>query len=196
MTAMKEPQDREAVLDFWFPEGRALDVDAAEHHAHWRWRMQGGADDQIIARFSDLTEKAARGALDHWVQDPHGQLALIILLDQFSRNMFRKDARAFAQDERARGFARLALERGHDVIFPPAARQFFYLPFMHSEDIDDQSLCVDLFRQLGNQNNYFYALVHMDAIRRFGRFPHRNAVLGRTSSKAEEAYMATGGFSA
>ncbi|MCB1476712.1 MAG: DUF924 domain-containing protein [Rhodobiaceae bacterium] len=173
------------ILDFWWKAGES------------RWYASDPEFDRdIAARFSAAYEAAAGGELDAWAEDAPGCLALIILLDQFSRNMFRKDAKAFAQDGKARSLAHVALDRGYDRQFPPVARQFFYLPFMHSEDIDDQSLCVDLFRQLGNQNNYFYALVHMDAIRRFGRFPHRNAVLGRRSTEAEEAYMASGGFSA
>ncbi|MGE0230373.1 MAG: DUF924 family protein [Flavobacteriaceae bacterium] len=180
--ALIRPRD---ILDFWWSAGES------------RWYVaDAGFDQEILNRFSAAHAAAGRGELDDWADDAAGCLALIILLDQFSRNMFRKKAEAFVRDAKARELARLALERGYDVMFPAVARQFFYLPFMHSEDIDDQSLCVDLFRKLGNRENYFYALVHMDAIRRFGRFPHRNEVLGRETSEEERAYMASGGFSA
>ncbi|MEZ5746997.1 MAG: DUF924 family protein [Paracoccaceae bacterium] len=208
MTAMKEPQDREAVLDFWFPEGRALDVDAAEHHAHWRWRMQGGADDQIIARFSDLTEKAARGALDHWVQDPHGQLALIILLDQFSRSVWRNDARAFAQDPHALSLATEGLSNGHyAALETPWFQVVLGLPLGHCEGPDhlariDRLITLrhyiaaaapprlqPIYSSLANQ-----ARKVRKVIATFGRHPHRNEILNRKSTAAEGAYIAEGQF--
>ncbi len=158
------------------------------------------ADDGFDARCRDtlgaLHEEAASGGCAGWASTPHGALAEIILLDQVPRNVFRGTPRAFATDGRALAAAYAALAAGHPDAFPPVARAFFYLPFEHAEDMAAQSLAVDLFRGLGDREMYFYALLHMDAVRRFGRFPHRNAVLGRVSTPEEEAYLASGGFRA
>src|SRR5690606_28678789 len=102
-----------AVLEFWFPEGRSAEVDAATHREHWAWRMRGGADEAIVARFSGLTADAAAGGLDRWASDPHGRLALIILLDQFSRSVWRGSPRAYAQDPAALSLAMAGLANGH-----------------------------------------------------------------------------------
>lgn len=173
------------ILDFWWAAGPA------------RWFARDEAFDTAIRdRFQGATETAATGALDVWAETPHGSLALLLLLDQFPRNLYRGDARAFAADAHARRIAGHALELGHDRAFPREARVFFYLPFEHSESLADQERSVDLFRRHGEREAYFYALVHLDVIRRFGRFPHRNAALGRTTSPAEAAFLADGGFSA
>lgn len=163
--------------DAWFAGGEAFDTRCREALAH-------------------LHEKAAAGDLAAWEETPHGALALILLLDQIPRNIFRKTPRAFATDALALAAAERAIARGFPAAYPTSVRVFFYLPFEHAEDMDAQSRSVDLTRTLKNQELDYYALVHMDAIRRFGRFPHRNAILGRTSTPEEEAYLAAGGFSA
>ena len=173
------------VLDFWWQAGPS------------KWFAQSDAfDAEIRDRFFAAIELAQAGELQEWRETPHGCLALIILLDQFCRNVFRKDARAFVADPIALALAEDAMARGYDRAFPKEARVFFYLPFEHAEDMTAQERCVDLCRQLGAQDYYLYALVHMDVIRRFGRFPHRNEVLGRESTAAELTFLAEGGFSA
>uniref|UniRef100_UPI003BACFEA6 DUF924 family protein n=1 Tax=Stappia sp. TaxID=1870903 RepID=UPI003BACFEA6 len=173
------------ILDFWWTAGPA------------KWFAKDDAfDAEIRGRFLQRVEQAATGELDAWAATPHGALALLILLDQFPRNLYRGDKRAFAADGRAREIAARALDNGFDRAFPVNARTFFYLPFEHSEDIADQERSVDLFRRLGDQQTYFYALLHLDVIRRFGRFPHRNEALGRATTAAEAAYLSDGGFGA
>jgi uncharacterized protein (DUF924 family) len=174
-----------AVLKFWWDAGPAA----------W-FTADPAFDDRVRAELGGLHEAAAAGSLDGWAETPQGALALLILLDQVPRNIFRGTPRAFASDGRAREIARAALAAGFPDVFPPSVRGFFYLPFEHSEDMADQDLSVDLFRGLGDRESYFYALLHMDAIRRFGRFPHRNGFLGRASTPEEEHYLATGGFRA
>lgn len=184
MTSSGKPETIE-ILDFWWTAGPA------------KWFVRDdGFDAKIRETFAPLVEQAREGALDDWAQTPHGALALLILLDQFPRNLFRGDALAFASDERARRVARAAVDAGFDRTFPKEARPFFYLPFEHSEDMSDQERSVDLFRRHGDQEAYLYALIHLDVIRRFGRFPHRNSALGRETTAAEAAYLEDGGFSA
>jgi len=149
-------------------------------------------DAEIRARFEALWRQARAGKLSEWEDSAQGALGLLILVDQFPRNMFRGKADAFATDGLAREVARRALARGYDLAFGQAARAFFYLPFMHSEKLDDQDLCVKLIAQrLGTAStNYPFALGHRDTIVRFGRFPLRNAALGRRSTQAEKALIA------
>jgi uncharacterized protein (DUF924 family) len=135
---------------------------------------------------------AAARRLDSWSETASGTLALVILLDQFPRNAFRDTPHMFATDPLARFFASSALAHGLDEHVPADLRPFMYMPFMHSEDIDDQERSVELQARLGNTE---YAVLHRDIIRRFGRFPHRNAVLGRDSTPEEQAFLDSGGFS-
>lgn len=173
------------ILDFWWEAGAS------------KWFAK---DDKFDSRCRDLflpaIEAAQRGELDGWLKTADGALAVILLLDQFTRNVFRGSAKAFEADATAVKAARIALENRFDRAFPKEVRVFFYLPFEHSEDMADQELSVDLCKALGDMNYYHYALIHMDVIRRFGRFPHRNAVLGRKSTEAEVAFLERGGFSA
>lgn len=173
------------VLSFWW----------SAESAAW-FSADPAFDDRVRAALGDLHEEAAAGGCAGWAATPHGALAEILLLDQVPRNIFRGTPRAFATDGRALAAAHAALAANHPAAFPPVARAFFFLPFEHAEDMEAQSLAVDLFRGLGDRELYFYALLHMDAIRRFGRFPHRNAILGRASTAEEEAYLASGGFRA
>lgn len=149
-------------------------------------------DAEIRNRFEPWWREARDGRLDDWKQSAEGTLALLILLDQFPRNMFRGKADAFSTDAKARELARFALARGYDLAFPMSLRAFFYLPFMHSEDLNDQDLCVKLIAQrLGTSSvNYPFARGHRDTIVRFGRFPPRNVALGRRSTAAEKAFIA------
>jgi uncharacterized protein (DUF924 family) len=151
-------------------------------------------DSEIRTRFLSTHEAAAASALTAWEAAPDGALALTIVLDQFPRNMFRGDARAFAADPLARTVADRALARGFDQQIPAGERLFFYLPLEHSENLADQERCCALFRALGNADLLHWAELHADIIRRFGRFPHRNAVLGRTTTPAEQAFLDGGGF--
>jgi uncharacterized protein (DUF924 family) len=151
-------------------------------------------DAEIRTRFLPIYEAAAAGALAEWEATPGGALALTIVLDQFPRNMFRNDPRAFAADAAARAVADRALARGFDKQVPSGERLFFYLPFEHSETMDDQERCCALFRALGDADLLRWAELHADIIRRFGRFPHRNAVLGRTTTPAEQSFLDDDGF--
>ena len=134
------------------------------------------------------------GGTSDWAETPEGALALVLLLDQFSRNMFRGSPKAFAQDEMARAIAREAIDAGFDQEVAPDLRCFFYLPFMHSEAIADQERCVALCHALGAAAISRYAREHERIIRRFGRFPHRNPILGRHTTPAEQAFLDGGGF--
>jgi len=181
----------------------AEDIGPAEVIGFWRdagpdrWFEKDDAFDREIAeRFSGVHAEAAAGWLDSWAATPEGALALLILLDQFSRNIFRGTPQAYAQDEQALAVARLALEHGHDRQVEESLRQFFYLPFMHSESLLDQERCVALCHSLPDRSTLPYALDHWRIIRRFGRFPHRNVVLGRHTSPAEQAFLSAGGFAA
>lgn len=151
-------------------------------------------DAEIRERFLADVEKAARGELDDWLGNSTACLSLIILLDQFSRNLFRGDARSFAQDEKALAAARYAVEKGYDRAFELPLVTFFYMPFMHSESIRDQDLCLRLLHRVHAFENIPHGHEHRRIIARFGRFPHRNQVLGRHTSPAEQAFLDGGGF--
>jgi uncharacterized protein (DUF924 family) len=173
----------EDVVAFWTEAGESK----------W-YKKDETFDREIATRFADLHTAAAAEQLSDWEGDATGTLALLLLLDQFSRNLFRGSPRAFAQDAMAHRIAQSALDRGFDQKIAPPLRQFFYLPFMHSEDIGDQERCVALCHSLPGQSNLAYAREHEVIIRNFGRFPHRNAVLGRHTSPAEQAFLDSGGF--
>ncbi|HEY4030513.1 MAG TPA: DUF924 family protein [Caulobacteraceae bacterium] len=151
-------------------------------------------DAQIRQRFEALHFAASRGELDDWGQTPEGALALLLLLDQFPRNLFRGSPHAFATDPLARETARAAIARGFDTRVDAELRQFFYLPFEHSEHIEDQDRSVALCAASGDAHLEKWAKLHRDIIARFGRFPHRNACLGRTTTEEESAFLKGGGF--
>ena len=178
---MHDPLD---VLDFWWTAGPE------------KWFASEAAfDDACRDRFGGAYEAAAAGDLDGWRKVPHGALALILLLDQMPRNIFRDTPGMFATDDQAVSIAAQAVDSGFHRAFPVNERRFVYMPFMHAEDLAAQERCIDLCRAVGDREGHRYALIHMDPIRRFGRFPHRNRILGRESTPAEIAYMETGGFS-
>src|ERR1700736_4654424 len=148
-----------------------------------RWyRRDDVVDAEIRRRFLDTWRQATAGQLSLWEASDDGALALTIVLDQFPRNMFRQDALTYSSDALAREVAGRAIDRGVDGRIDPVLREFFYLPFMHSEHLADQQRCVALFRKSGNSENLTYAEDHADIISRFGRFPHRNRILGRPTT--------------
>ncbi len=166
------------------------------------WRQAGPArwfarDDAFDARFGQhfLQDHcaAARGEYAHWLDTADDALALLLLLDQFPRNCFRDSGHAFATDGLALACAKRALERAHDQATEPLLRPFFYLPFEHAEDLTEQARSLALFQALGDAQALEYAAAHHQAIARFGRFPHRNAALGRTSTPDEQAWLDAGG---
>jgi uncharacterized protein (DUF924 family) len=160
-----------------------------------RWFKKDDAFDSTIReRFLSTYEAAARGRLSDWEATPANALALTIVLDQFPRNMFRGSPRIYAADHEARAVAEGALARGFDARVEPSLRTFFYLPFMHSEALADQERCVALYRAIGDVDSLRYAEDHADIIRRFGRFPHRNEILGRATTPEEQAFLDAGGF--
>jgi len=173
---------------------------AVEVVAFWRaagpqrwFEKDASFDDDIRRRFLKLHDDAAAGKLTDWEGNAEGALALLILLDQFSRNMFRGQARMFANDPLALAIASRAILNGFDGAFPDL-RSFFYLPFMHSEDLADQERAIAFYRACNDADNLKWAELHADIIRRFGRFPHRNAVLGRVSTPEEQGFLDDGGF--
>jgi uncharacterized protein (DUF924 family) len=168
--------------------------------AFWRdagfkqWFQGGDAfDAQCRDRFYEAHHAAARRELEHWLDSDDGALALVLLLDQMPRNIFRGSAHAFATDPLARHYAEHAIAAGRDASFEPALRGFFYLPFEHSEAMADQDRSVALFTALCDDTYTKYAIAHRDAIARFGRFPHRNRVLGRANTPDEQAWLDAGG---
>lgn len=172
----------EDVLAFWREAGPP------------RWFRKDTAFDQAFRdRFLATHEAAASGDLDGWLAAPDGALALCILLDQFPRNAFRGSPRMFASDAKAREVARSALSKQFDQQVDGELRQFFIMPFMHSEELADQALCVRLAKDLPT-DTLRHAVEHRDIIQRFGRFPHRNAVLGREMSLEEQRFLDEGGF--
>ncbi len=149
-------------------------------------------DAEIRRRFMKRYEEAAEGWLSGWAVNAEGTLALLILLDQFPRNMFRGDKRAFATDEKALSIASHGILNGFDAAFDEM-RTFFYTPFMHSENLSDQEKAIAFYRAY-DSDSLKWAVMHADIIRRFGRFPHRNAVLGRATTPEEQAFLDGGGF--
>lgn len=176
----------QTVIDFWMTAGPK------------KWFQQDDDFDvEISIRFGDFVSSAAKGKLDYWTSSPEGAVALVILLDQFSRNMFREDARAYTFDALALRLSRDAIERGDDLALEAPLRRWLYMPFMHSENLADQEEGLRYFSErLDDAETYKFAVVHADVIRQFGRFPHRNEVLERTSSDEEIAFLENGGFSA
>jgi uncharacterized protein (DUF924 family) len=151
-------------------------------------------DEAIRLKFEPVHHAAARGEYDAWAETAEGALALLILLDQFPRNLYRRSAHAYATDPKARSVARHAVEAGHDRAVEPELRNFFYLPFEHSEDLADQDYGLALCTEAGDAGNLKWARIHREIIARFGRFPHRNPALGRSTTAEEQAYMDDGGF--
>jgi uncharacterized protein (DUF924 family) len=199
-------EERDAVLDFWFPEGFGADL--ATHRAEWAWRMSGGADADIVERFSGLAERAARGECDRWAATPRGRLALVLVVDQFPRSVWRDSPRAFAQDPKALALVLEGLANGHyDALATPWEKTFFTMPLGHCEGPDHLARldrCIALARAIHEEAPahlkplYEFSagqpVLHRQVIAAFGRHPHRNAVLGRESTPEERAYLEQGVF--
>jgi uncharacterized protein (DUF924 family) len=169
----------EEILDYWF---------SPRLQRHW-FASTPELDAEIRQRYAKLWEQAARGDLDGWQTTPEGSLGLAIVLDQFPLNMFRGTAKSFSTEARAVAVALQAVERGQDRQLPVERRAFLYMPMMHSENSTHQALSVQLFDQPGLERNLEFARHHQQLIEEFGRFPHRNAILGRPSTPAEIAYL-------
>jgi uncharacterized protein (DUF924 family) len=152
-------------------------------------------DAAVRSRFAGLVEQAREGHLDDWAQSPDGALALVILLDQMTRNIYRDSPEMFAADGKALAVAKQAIAEGFDEDLPKHKRRWLYMPFMHSEDLDDQERSIELFTRSDISDSISFAVDHADIIRRFGRFPHRNVLLGRQTTPEESEFLAGGGFS-
>jgi uncharacterized protein (DUF924 family) len=160
-----------------------------------KWFKKVAAFDEAVRlKFEPVHHRAARSEYDGWAETAEGALALLILLDQFPRNLYRGSAHQFATDPKARFIARAAVERGFDREVDPALRNFFYLPFEHSEDLADQDFGIALATEAGDADDLKWAVIHRDIIARFGRFPHRNQSLGRVTTPQEQEFLDEGGF--
>lgn len=197
------------IVAFWFPDGEAPTVD--EHVRLWTWRMRGGAHEEVVARFSGLTARAAAGDLDHWADTPLGRLALILILDQFTRSVWAGTPRAYACDEKARDLCLDGLENGHfDALQYVWYKAAFKMPLEHCECADpadhlaNLDIAIAISDRLIDEAPPHLRQVsvmgagqprrHREVIARFGRHPHRNAILGRDSTPEELDYLATGDF--
>jgi uncharacterized protein (DUF924 family) len=179
------PEAIDEILKFWFEELTPED---------W-FKVDSARDAEIVKRFGQIYAELAAGVPPNWLASPEGFLAAILVLDQFPRNMFRGDPRAFATDAAALALAKRAIAEGKDMLLPPEQRAFVYLPFQHSEDAGDQARSIELFTALGNKLNLDYAVRHKEIIDRFDRFPHRNAILGRKSTAEEIEFLKQPGSS-
>ena len=189
---------RDELLELWFGDSDD-DADTARNRSDLWWGQSAETDEMLSARFGQAAAAAAAGVLDHWTGSPRGRLALILLLDQLPRVVHRGTPGAFAQDGKARRVALKGLASGADRLLRPVERVFFYLPFEHSEDLADQQRSVELFRELAaavpgalkRTFDFFFdfAVRHQEIIERFGRFPHRNAILGRESTPEEIEFL-------
>ncbi|MCG6968026.1 MAG: DUF924 domain-containing protein [Chromatiaceae bacterium] len=169
------------IIEFWFADGMQK-----------RWfNATPALDQEIRERFEDTWQRASAGEFDSWLDSADGALALAIVLDQFPLNMFRGQARAFASEAKAIEIALAAVGRGLDRLLPGERVAFLYMPLMHSENLAHQQLSVRLFERAGLASNLRFARHHLELVQRFGRFPHRNAILGRSSTPQEMAYLAS-----
>ena len=173
------------ILDFWFKETQPQ-----------QWFQKNPEYDELVkSNFLETYEIARQGALDEWKNDADGVLCLCLLLDQFPRNMFRDTPQAFATDAQALLIAKYALSKGLDQVISPEKRRFVYLPFEHSENLSDQKKSLELFETMKSDDplSYDYAVRHYEVIEKYGRFPHRNKILGRANTPEEEEYLSQAG---
>ena len=182
---MNKSHTADDVLNFWFSE-RIKPL--------W-FKKNTEFDREIERRFFNTYQSAKAGELDRWRNNSRNILALVILLDQFPRNMFRNTPQAFATDKQAVELAKYAVDNGYERDLSPEERSFLYMPLMHSEDEEEQEKCVELFTKLGREKNLKFAIEHQEIINRFGRFPHRNEILGRESTLEEKEFLTQPGSS-
>lgn len=196
------PAAAEALLDYWLgPLGEHGFSDEA-HRRRWFEKNQT-FDESLRERFGELHAEGARGELDHWRQTPRGRIALVILLDQLSRNLYRDTPEMYACDETALAVAREAIDAGDEAVLAPQERYFLYMPFMHAEDPEAQARCVELFEctqkelpaEHADRFDPKWAVMHKEIVDRFGRFPHRNELLGRECTEEEAAFLEQPGSS-
>ncbi len=176
---IKDQQLIKEILQFWFSD---------EVQPFW-FNSTAAFDDELKQNYEKIWGLARTGMYDHWGQEADGALALVIILDQFPLNMFREDARQYSTEAHARQIARAAIDSGLDMELSDNQTSFIYLPFMHSESIEDQDYAVSLYEKAGLSSNLEYARHHRSVVMRFNRFPHRNEVLGRKSSEEEVEYL-------
>ncbi len=182
---LAETEAAESILRFWLEELTPKD---------W-YVVSDAVDSRITNDYRDLWDEAAEGKFTHWVCEPRASLALIILLDQFPRNMFRGSDMAFSTDAMARARCKQAIDAKFDLRWEGDSRQFFYMPLMHSESLADQDHAVRLFKMnLPGGSNLLHAKAHREIIRRFGRFPFRNEALGRKTTAPEQVFLDAGGY--
>ena len=192
------------VIEFWFGDDPD-DAQVITTHSHLWWKKDQSTDEECRRRFAESIQRAMSGELDAWTRQPSGRLALIILLDQFSRNVYRDQPQAFSQDSRALALALEGLEQGVDLSLRPIERVFFYLPLEHAESLELQKQSVACYERLAEEASpelekafagfLNFAVRHYEIVERFGRFPHRNAILKRTSTAEEEAFLSLPGSS-
>ncbi len=175
----KDDELIQEIVDFWFSD---------EVKAKW-FNSTAEFDDELRSRYEKTWGLARANSFDHWELEPVGSLALVIILDQFPLNMFRSDARQYSTEGHARRIAGHAIDKGFDQQLDKIKRSFLYLPFMHSENLDDQDYSVELYEKAGLEDNLRFARHHRDVVKRFGRFPHRNEALGRQSTEEELEYL-------
>jgi uncharacterized protein (DUF924 family) len=184
------------ILEFWF--GTPNDADYGQQRKIW-FTKNPEFDEEVRSLFTLQYQQAAAGQLDNWKTTPQSCLALIILLDQFPRHMFRGKPQAFATDTQALAYAQYAVAQGFDQELLPLQRWFIYLPFEHSENLEHQNHCVQLYQQWSDDQNMSegltYAIRHLKVIERFGRFPHRNQILGRENTPEEAEFLKQPGSS-
>lgn len=201
-TSMHDQAITDEILEYWF-EDTVRDPSRVPHRMEFWFGDDPDRDAQMRERWGDLVSAASEGKLDFWTKTPRGRLAVLLLLDQMRRNIYRGTADAFCRDGRARYLMRDGVSRLMDLKLTPIERVFFYMPLQHSESLDDQELAVDRFlqleREVASQHREFfagfrkYAQMHRDIIARFGRFPHRNSILGRRDTAEETTWLAGGG---
>ena len=167
------------IIDYWFSK---------EVSEHW-FNSTAEFDRELGERYESVWEQASRGELVDWMNSAEGCLALVIILDQFPLNMFRGEAKSFSSEAQSRDVAEHAIEQGFDAQLPDDQKAFLYMPYMHSENLADQERSVELFSQPGLESNLRFAHHHRGIVDKFGRFPHRNEVLGRESTEAEIEYL-------
>ncbi|MEJ2514447.1 MAG: DUF924 domain-containing protein [Gammaproteobacteria bacterium] len=197
-----QQQEIDTVLDYWFGDTVRNPSRVPARMGFW-FGDDEARDRDMAERWGGLVDAAAEGRLDPWTRTPRGRLAVLLLMDQFRRNIYRGTAEAFQRDGRARYLMRDGVSRMMDIQLTPVERMFFYMPLQHSESLEDQELGVDRYLQVEREvasdfrpifaDFRKYAQRHRDIIARFGRFPHRNAILGRRSTEEEQAWLASGG---